>query len=376
MIIAVNTRLLLTHKLDGIGWFTFQTLKRITRNHPEHQFIFLFDRPFDSQFVFNGNVIPVVVPPPARHPALWYVWLEWCLPRVLRKYKADVFVSPDGFLPLSVKIPAVTVIHDINFHHRPLDLPFTSRWYYRTFFPEFARKATRIATVSEYSRNDIVSSYGIPPARVDVVYNGAHECYKPLSSGEKEIVKKKYAGGSEYFVFVGSLHPRKNVDGLLKGFDKFKTDTTSPFKLVIVGEKFFLNSQLEKTYQQMKFRDDVVFTGRKEPEELSQIVGAAWALAFVPHFEGFGIPLLEAMQCNVPSVASKVTSIPEVAGSTAVYADPSDVNSIASGLAAMALDLELRDKLIQNCPVQRSKFSWDTTADRLWRLVESSFPNS
>ena len=374
MIIAVNTRLLLPHKLDGIGWFTYQTLKRITQNHPEHQFIFLFDRPFDSQFVFHSNVKPVVVPPPARHPVLWYLWLEGCLPRVLRRYKADVFLSPDGFLPLSLNIPAVTVIHDINIHHRPLDLPFTSRLYYKTFFPKFALKATCIATVSEYSKSDIVSSYGIQPSKVKVVYNGAHECYKPLSTEEKAVVRMKYTGGSEYFVFVGSFHPRKNVDGLLKGFDRFKTLTSSTFKLVIVGEKFFLNSHLEKTYREMKFMDDVFFTGRKEPEELSQIVGAAWALAFVPHFEGFGIPLLEAMQCNVPSVASNVTSIPEVAGSTAIYTDPSDVDSIAHSLSTMAFDLELREKLIQNCPLQRSKFSWDKTADKLWGLIESTFP--
>jgi glycosyltransferase involved in cell wall biosynthesis len=186
------------------------------------------------------------------------------------------------------------------------------------------------------------------------------------------LVKNKYTGGNEYFAVVGSLHPRKNIDGLLKGFDRFKKEAPSTFKLVIVGEKFFLNSALEKAFRQMEFKEDVVFTGRKEPEELSQIVGAAWAQAFVPHFEGFGIPLLEAMHCNVPSVASNVTSIPEVAGDTAIYADPADVNSIAEGLSKMAFHSELREKLILNCAVQRSKFSWDITAAKLWEVIERS----
>jgi hypothetical protein len=155
MKIAVNTRLLLPEKLDGIGWFTFQVLRRLAANHPEHQFLFLFDRSFDYRFVFSDNITPLVIPPVTRHPVLWYLWLEWMVPRVLRRFRADIFFSPDGLIPLSLKIPCVTVIHDINFHHRPLDLPFASRWYYRHYFPGFARKATRIATVSEYSKSDI-----------------------------------------------------------------------------------------------------------------------------------------------------------------------------------------------------------------------------
>ena len=98
MRIAVNTRLLLKDKLEGIGWFTFETLKRITKNHPEHEFIFLFDRPYDKEFIFSENIIPVVIQPPARHPFLWYLFFEWSIPAALKKYKADIFISPDGWL--------------------------------------------------------------------------------------------------------------------------------------------------------------------------------------------------------------------------------------------------------------------------------------
>jgi glycosyltransferase involved in cell wall biosynthesis len=159
------------------------------------------------------------------------------------------------------------------------------------------------------------------------------------------------------------------VDGLLKSFDIFKRQTSSKFKLLIVGEKFFLNNNLEKTYQQMTYKDDVVFIGRKEPDELAGILGAAWALAFEPHFEGFGIPLLEAMNCDIPSVASNVTSIPEVAGNTAIYADPSNTISIANALSLMANDTALRNQLIANCRSQRQNFSWDKTAEKLWQAI-------
>ncbi|NJK93617.1 MAG: glycosyltransferase family 4 protein [Bacteroidales bacterium] len=290
----------------------------------------------------------------------------------IEKYKAEIFLSPDGFVPLSLKIPVIPVIHDINFHHRPMDLPLTSRLYYRYFFPKFASRAARIATVSEYSRQDISKSYNINPSKIEVVYNGSHELYKPSDPEIKKSVKDRYTDGVNYFLFVGSLHPRKNVDGLLKAFDIFKKQSQSDFRLLIVGEKFFKNSALEQTYSLMHYRTDVIFTGRKEPQELSLIMAAAWALAFVPHFEGFGIPLLEAMHCDVPSVASNVTSLPEVAGDTAVYVNPDDIHDIAGGLSRMSSDFQLRESLIANCRNQREKFSWNKTAEKLWNTVQSA----
>ncbi|MDD4107394.1 MAG: glycosyltransferase, partial [Prolixibacteraceae bacterium] len=156
MVIAVNTRLLLKGKLEGIGWFTFETLKRMTVRHPEHRYIFIFDRPYSEDFIFSDNIIPVVVFPPTRHPVLWYIWFEFQIPRVLKRYGADIFLSPDGYLSLRTKVPQLAVIHDINLVHRPADLPWLKAEYYNFFFPRFAEKAKRIATVSSYSKEDIV----------------------------------------------------------------------------------------------------------------------------------------------------------------------------------------------------------------------------
>ena len=198
MIIAVNTRILLKGKLEGIGWFTRETLQRITRNHPEHQFIFIFDRPYNEEFVFSGNVTPVVVSPPTRHPILWYFWFEWRIPRILRKYKADLFLSPDGYLSLRTRVKQLAVIHDINFAHRPKDLPFLYALYYNYFFPRFARRAARIATVSYYSKEDIVRTYHINPDKIDVVYNGVNKLYTPTSAEEQAATRNKYADGIPY----------------------------------------------------------------------------------------------------------------------------------------------------------------------------------
>ena len=127
MKIAVNTRLLLPDKLEGIGWVAFETLKRITRAHPEHEFYFIFDRKWDDMFIFSDNVTPVAVSPQARHPFLYYLWFEWSVPHILKKVKADLFLSPDAYLSLRTEVKSIAVFHDLNFEHYPNDLPFLER---------------------------------------------------------------------------------------------------------------------------------------------------------------------------------------------------------------------------------------------------------
>ena len=155
MDIAVNTRLLVS-KLEGIGWFEYETLRRIVTEHPEHTFYFIFDRDYDERFLFAENVKPILTFPPCRHhPWFWYAYFEYSIPYVLKKLKPDLFLSPDGWMPLRTNVPQVTVIHDINFVHHPEFFSSSFQKYFAKYFPQFAKKAERIATVSEYSKQDI-----------------------------------------------------------------------------------------------------------------------------------------------------------------------------------------------------------------------------
>ncbi len=370
MRIAVNTRLLLKGKLEGIGWFTLETLKRITINHPEHEFIFIFDRPFDPEYIFSDNVTPVVIGPQARHPFLFYAWFDFRVPRILRKYKADLFLSPDGYLSLRTKVPQLGVIHDINFVHRPDDLPWLIAKYYNYFFPKFARVAKRIATVSFYSKEDITRSFKVDYDKIDVVYDGINHIFEPVSDKEKIRVRNKYTSGSEYFLFVGALHPRKNVAGLLKAFDAFKSIDDKNIKMVVVGGEMHKTGDIFETFYNMRNKNDVVFTGRVSTEELRDIIGSAFALTFVPFFEGFGIPVVEAMSSGVPVICSNTTSIPEVGGNAVMYADPIKIEQITDAMIKLADDKELREELIQKGFEQKNKFSWDETARLLWISIE------
>lgn len=186
MNIAVNTRLLLKGKLEGIGWFTAETLKRITAQHPEHHFDFFFDRPYDPSFIFSSNVTPHILPPPARHPLLWFWWFEKSIPRELNQTKADLFLSPDGYGSLSTEVKQVIVIHDVAFEHFETHNKKAVQRYYKKYTPLYARRANRIATVSEYTKQNLIDFYKIPAGKIDVVYNGSHEYFRSLSEEEKK----------------------------------------------------------------------------------------------------------------------------------------------------------------------------------------------
>ena len=374
MRIAVNTRLLLKGKLEGIGWFTYQTLEHIVRNHPEHEFFFFFDRPYDPQFVFAPNVTPVVVHPQARHPILFYIWFEWSVPAMLRKYKIDLFLSPDGYMSLSTKVPTCLVIHDLAFEHYPEHSVWSHRMYWRHYSPLFAKKASRIVTVSTFSKNDISTRYGIEPSKIDVVYNGAHDEYVPLSAAGREEVKKKYADGCEYFVFAGALHPRKNIVNLLKAFVAFKKRQHTNMKLVIAGRMAWKYEEVEQMRAEMPFKEDVKWVGYMNVDELSRVIGGAYALVYASLFEGFGIPILEALQCDVPAIVSNTSSMPEVAGDAGLLVDPTDVDDIANKMHLLYKDEALRNKLIVNARLQVKKFDWGRSAVNLWESMMKCVP--
>lgn len=372
MKIAVNTRLLIKDKLEGIGWFTFESLIRITKNHPEHHFFFIFDRNYSDEFIFANNITPIIVKPVTRHPFLWYLWLEYSIPQALKKYNIDLFLSPDGFLSLSTNVPSIAVIHDINFVHKPKDIPYLATKYYNYYYPKFAHKAVRIATVSEYSKQDIAKEFNVNTNKIDVVYNGANTKFCAATTSEILEIKNKYTNGKDYFVFVGALHPRKNIARLLEAYDLFCESSSLDIKLVLVGDMMFKTNDIETAFENMKNKSNVVFTGRLSAFDLKNVIASALALTFVPYFEGFGIPIVEAMYCDVPVITSNVTSMPEVGGNACLLVDPFSVNSIKDAMIKIASSKDLRENLILAGQKQRELFTWDKTAEKLWKTIEMS----
>jgi glycosyltransferase involved in cell wall biosynthesis len=368
MRIGVNARFLISGRIDGFGRYSEEVIRRLVETHPTDEFILFFDRPFDERFVFGKNVTPVVLRPPARHPLLFIVWFEWSIRRALKKYKVDVFFSPDGYLSLTSKVPQVGVIHDINFEHYPKDLPFTARHYLRTFFPRFARKATHIVTVSGYSRQDIIDTYGISPEKVSAFWNSASDDFKPLPAAEKELIRQKTTDGKPYFLFVGTIHPRKNIARLIEAFSAFKKNTQSEDQLVIVGVPLWDNFGF--TMPPKEIESQIHFTGRLSQQELALVMGAAKLFVYVPYFEGFGIPLVEAMKCGTPILSGNKTSLPEVGGDAVVYCDPFVTHSIVEQLIALHDNQGALDALSAKGLERAALFSWDKTAEGIYEILE------
>ncbi len=372
MVIVVNTRLLVHNKLDGIGRFGYESLIRITRNHPEAHFVFLFDRNVHEDFIFSENITPVKLLPPARRPWLWNLWFNVSVKGVLRDLSPDLFLSIDGYLPLNVKTPCLPVIHDLNFEHYPNDMPARYAKWYRKKFPLFAKQAVRIATVSEFSKNDIAEKYQIDKDKIDVVYNGAASGFVPLAEEKQNEVRIKYSKGEPYFLYIGALHPRKNLERLVRAFGAFKRKTNSTTKLVIAGGGYWKYEGLRMAVYELPEKEEIIFLGRLSEEELHAITASARALTYVPYFEGFGIPIVEAMSCDVPVITSNITSMPEVAGEAALFVDPFSEESISSAMILIDKDESVRQTLISKARLQREKFSWDKTANALWDSMMKS----
>lgn len=369
MLIAVNTRFLLHNKLEGIGRFTYETLSRITRAHPEHQFLFFFDRKHHPEFVFSDNVTPVELFPQARHPFLYYLWFEFSVAAALKKYKPDVFLSTDGYLSLSSHIPQVPVFHDLAFIHYPEGISYWEKKYYHHFFPRYAKKAQRIVAVSGFTKQDIVKQYGINPDKIDVVHNAPAAGFKPVNEQIKQLTQQQFTNGADYFCYVGALHPRKNVDTLLRAFDEFKRLSGSAFKLLIVGRKAWQNAVMEATYHAMKFKEDVIFTGRVSEHDLYNITASAHAMVYIPLFEGFGLPLVEGMACDVPVITSDVSSMPEVAGDAGVLVSPHDHLQTAQAMLRLVNDEAFYHEKKLASARRKLDFSWDVSARQLWESI-------
>jgi glycosyltransferase involved in cell wall biosynthesis len=372
MRIAVNTRLLLRNRLDGLGTFAHETLKRITTAHPEHRFYFFFDRKFGEEFIYGTNVIPVVIPPQARHPVLFYVWFEWMVASKLAALKPDLFLSPDGYLSLRAGVPQLPVLHDLNFLHFPEYFSPAVRRHYFTFFPKYANKAARIATVSEFSKQDIIKQFDVESSKIDVVFNGVDPgVFSPVSEQRKREIREELTGGVPYFVFIGSIYPRKNLVRLVQAYGIFREQTSTAVKLVLVGKPYREVEELQNAISSSEYSSDIILAGRIDPpSKMRDILGAALALTYVSTFEGFGIPILEAMSSGVPVIAAANTAMPEVGGDVPVYVDAFNPASIAEGMKRLVGDPQLADIKSMQGIERAKKYTWDQTAALLWQSAE------
>ncbi|WP_310392223.1 glycosyltransferase family 1 protein [Hymenobacter sp.] len=377
MEVAVNTRFLLPgDQLEGIGRFSFETLRRLVAQHPAVTFHFLFDRAYDPRYLFGPNVVPHVLGPLARHPLLFVAWFEGTVAWWLARHRPAVFLSLDGFTTLNTAVPRVTVLHDLAFEHFPHDVGPLVRRYYRFFSPRFVRASARLVAVSEVTKADLVRTYGVAPEKITVAYNAPAELFRPQPEAAQREIRRRFSHGQPYFLFVGALQPRKNLGNLLRAFDAFKTTggpAVAEAQLLIVGRKAWRAGPILDAYRQMRHQGAVHFAGRVADAELAGLYAAARATVYVPYFEGFGIPIVEAQASGCPVLTAGVSSMPEVAGpGGALLVDPHDPNSIALGLGRLWHEPDLRQQLVARGHQNLHRFSWARSAEVLWEAVDAA----
>lgn len=360
MKIAINARWLLPGKLEGFGWYTYHMIKRLARLMPEASFHLLVDRK-TKNLVENLNISHHVIPPQARHPYLWHVWNEISVPLFLKYIKADLYWSPDGFLPSNIKIPTITTIHDLNFESDDIDMPPEVRKYYRSQIRRAAHASSHIFTISQFSAKDIAHRYNISKTKITLAYNGPQEVFSDLSH-IKRSTRQQYAAGRPYFLFVGAQNPRKNLQRIFRAFDAYASLPGSNHHLVLVGEKMLWNKEIQQAWDDMEHQSKVHFTGRLATIELNKIYSAATALVLPSLYEGFGMPVVEAFSARCPVITSNTTALKEVAGNAALLVNPTNEIEITKAMGTLSTQPDLCLDYMARGLARLDKFNWDQAA--------------
>ena len=289
------------------------------------------------------------------------------IPRMVYDYKIDI-LHMQYFIPFYVPCKVIVTIHDISFEH--FKGIFTRKDYItqKLLIPYAAKHSDMIFTVSEFSKRDIIKHYHVSEEKVVVTYNGAADVYTSLTSSglDSDVHQKKvledYGISTSYILSVGNLQPRKNLQRLLQAYAKFCEYIGSSIQLVIVGKKAWMYDELFAEIENSKLVRQIILTDYVEEENLAVLYSNALFFVYPSYFEGFGIPVLEAMCCGVPVATSNCTSLPEVVDDAGLLFDPYSVDDICEKMMELYQNKELCAQLVQRGIERAAKFSWVQTA--------------
>jgi len=296
------------------------------------------------------------------HRPLRILWEQTGLPRDLSHRKIDVFHGPAFVSPWVKVCPQVTTIFDMTWFLFPEKHTFVKRHYFKTMIPRSVRQSDVIIAISESVKKDIVRILDVPPEKVEVTYLGKEESFKPVRSAERlGRVRAKYGLTGKAVLFVGVVEPRKNLVRLIQAFTRLKA-LHGDYRLVIAGGFGWDYKEVLKAARESGIRERVLFTGFIPDEDLPELYNAAEVFVYPSLYEGFGLPVLEAMACGIPVITSNVSSMPEVAGDAGILVDPRSTADLAQALDRVLADSTLR-KQMREKGLERSRlFSWEKTA--------------
>ena len=305
-----------------------------------------------------------------------FMYTQWRLPLelYLSKNKPDVFFTPGHYAPRFSPIPTVISIMDLAFLRFPGQFRKRDLYQLVNWTKYSVKNASHIFTISEFTKKEIVHFYKYPEEKITVTYPGIDKSVKrQASSVKRQEIKRKYNIGDKYFLYIGTLQPRKNLIHLIEAFKKITCCMTPDAccQLVIAGKKGWMYEEIFNKVKQLGLEDKVIFTGYVSEEEKQILLKNALAFVLPSLYEGFGIPVLEAMQAGCPIVISRNSSLPEVGRDAAIYIEnPEKVDSIQKSMQKMVkLAPEERNKLIEKGYKQAEKFSWEMCAEKTQEIL-------
>lgn len=334
-----------TGNISGLGFYTSNLLSALQQVDSENEYIL-----FRNKF-FYGNL-----PTPKR-----VLWEQTILPIYTCKYKLDLLHIPAFTPPLIRKCKLVVTIHDLIGIRMPENnLSVVSRFYWGKYLPNLAKTADIIITNSNHSKNDIIELLNIREEKIKVIYlaPGKEFCQIEDKDSIKKVKTKYGINEYPYVLYVGNIEPRKNLDRLISAWQDFPL----PHKLVIVGTKTRFSTTIIRIMAQKKLESKVIMTGYVSTKELILLYNGASLFVYPSLYEGFGLPVLEAMSCGVPVVASNVTSLPEIIGDAGIMINPMDREELLSSIIKVLTDIALYKELSKKGLAQSKKFSWQKVA--------------
>ena len=362
--IGLNAHLLSlsqSYRGAGISWYIINLLKNLAQVSPDflRYSAFLRDKSFAGQ---TSNLNLHFSRWPTQRPMVRILWEQLAQPLVLRRAGVDLLHALAFVAPLAAPCPFVVTVYDLSFLRFPEAFRPFNRWYLSYFTANSVKRAKAVITISESTRRDVINLLNAPPERVHTIYCGVDASFRPLPQAEIDAFKSAHNLPDTFVLYLGTLEPRKNVDGLIRAYARWRQRDPAAPPLVVAGGKGWYYSQIFELAQSLNLTNAVHFPGYIPQEAMNLWYNAATLFVYPSYFEGFGLPVLEAMACGTPVITSNVSSLPEVAGSAALLVDPVNMEQLSEALADVMRHPDLRQAMAEQGLVRAATFNWQETA--------------